>query len=399
MSRITRDFSQPDEISKEATEKMVGLLKSGRLHRYQGSVNYVSEAEEQMGKYLEAPFCLAVNSGGSSLFLALKLSGVEAGTPVLTNSYTLAPVPGAILHAGGTPVLVDCDTNTFQISVESLRAQQSATGAKHLLLTYMRGKLPDMEGVLAVVKERDLVLVEDCAHVMGSLWRGRALGTLGLFGCFSTQTNKLINSGEGGFLVTAREDLMASAIIHSGSYGHHGQHLSRPGTSELQTKHSTCPNFSLRLTNMAAVLVLDQIPLLGDKIERFNQHYNILEERLGSSSIFQFPARQAEESFVGTSFQFRLDSQDYEVLQQFQRCCLDRGVKLAWFGAREVNGFTSSHKHWSYVETETADLPETDDLLLCLYDIPLYHTASWPDAEFHTIADILMEEAGKLMAG
>ena len=77
-------------------------------------------------------------------------------------------------------------------------------------------------------------MVEDCAHVLGSKWRGKALGTHGLLGCYSTQTNKLINrsenqkiqriqhlsSGEGGFLVTSNEKLMAKAVIHSGSYGH-----------------------------------------------------------------------------------------------------------------------------------------------------------------------------------
>ena len=76
--------------------------------------------------------------------------------------------------------------------------------------------------------------MEDCAHVLGSKWRGKALGTYGLLGCYSTQTNKLINrsenqkiqriqhlsSGEGGFLVTSNEKLMAKAVIHSGSYGH-----------------------------------------------------------------------------------------------------------------------------------------------------------------------------------
>ena len=88
------------------------------------------------------------------------------GTPVLTNCYTLTPVPGAILHAGGVPVLgasricqklhltsllifsVECSEETFQIDLESLKEQQAATGARHLLLCYMRGKLPDMEGIL-----------------------------------------------------------------------------------------------------------------------------------------------------------------------------------------------------------------------------------------------------------
>ena len=93
---------------------------------------------------------------------------VTEGTPVLTNSYTLTPVPGAILHARGVPVLgpwpsaptivlflaVECSEESFQIDLESLKEQQAATGARHLLLCYMRGKLPDMEGILKFCRWR-----------------------------------------------------------------------------------------------------------------------------------------------------------------------------------------------------------------------------------------------------
>ena len=105
MSIFEKDWSAPDPISELARQKMNELLQTGRLHRYQGGPKYVSQAEEEMAKYLGVKYCLGLNSGGSALFLALKLSGVTQGTPVLTNSYTLAPVPGAIRHAGGVPVL------------------------------------------------------------------------------------------------------------------------------------------------------------------------------------------------------------------------------------------------------------------------------------------------------
>ena len=124
-------------------------------------------------------------------------------------------------------------------------------------------------------RERDITLVEDCAHVLGSKWRGKALGSLGLLGCYSTQTNKLINrwakltqnlrlcmcSGEGGFLVTSNEKLMATAVIHSGSYGHFHtvgkvnnqsilfllQHNACPEDEQLMWEaHASVPNFSLR---------------------------------------------------------------------------------------------------------------------------------------------------------
>ena len=105
MSRFFKDWSAPDPISAEARSKVDELLLSGRLHRYQGGVNHVSQAEVAMAQYLGVKYCLGHNSGGSAMFLALKLSGVTQGVPVLTNSYTLTPVPGAIAHAGGVPIM------------------------------------------------------------------------------------------------------------------------------------------------------------------------------------------------------------------------------------------------------------------------------------------------------
>jgi len=392
---FTKDWSAPDPISEGARKIVDELLVSGRLHRYQGGTKYVSEAEVEIAKYLGVKFCLGLNSGGCAIFLALKLSGVSHGTPVLTNSYTLAPVPGAIRHAGGVPALVECSSTSFQLDMTSLREQQKATGAKHLLLCYMRGKLPDVDAIIEFCKETGVTLIEDCAHVMGSYWRGKPLGTFGTFGCYSTQTNKLINSGEGGFLATNSEELISKAIIHSGSYGHFYQHSSRPeDTSLLLSEHEFCPNFSLRMTNLAAVLILDQIPNLPNKVNLFNKHYEILEHNLGKCEHFVFPGRQPEESYVGTSFQFRLKTSDYTMLQQYQRNTLARGVKLAWFGCDDVAGFTSTHKHWQYVPS--GDLSQTDLLLHNLFDLPLYHTMSWSDDDFHTISEIIIEEAEKI---
>jgi len=355
----------------------------------------VSEAETAMAEYLGAPFALGLNSGGSAIFLALKLAGVTEGSPVLTNSYTLTPVPGAILHAGGVPVLVECSEESFQIDLESLKEQQAATGARHLLLCYMRGKLPDMEGILKFCRDRNITLVEDCAHVLGSKWRGKALGTYGLLGCYSTQTNKLINSGEGGFLVTSNEKLMAKAVIHSGSYGHFHTHITCPKDEELMLEaHARVPNFSLRMTPLAALLILDQLPKVEAKIEALNRHYAILEAKLGELSCLRFPQRLSEERHVGSSFQFQLLGLDYPSLESFKRNCGERGVKVAWFGAKEVAGFTSCHRHWSYVGEK--ERPATEALLSCLFDIPLYHTMSWKEEEMEMVADIIVEEALKL---
>ena len=81
-------------------------------------------------------------------------------------------------------------------------AKAEASGARVLLLSYMRGHVPDMDRVMAACTRLGLGVIEDCAHTLGATWRGRLTGTFGEAGCFSAQTFKHLNSGEGGFVVT-----------------------------------------------------------------------------------------------------------------------------------------------------------------------------------------------------
>merc|ERR1719253_724796 len=151
---------------------------------------------------------MACNSGGCGLFLSLKALGVKPGDKVLVNAFTLSPVPGAIVHAGATPVFVDVE-ESLTISVQDLEAKAAQSGAKILMLSYMRGQVPNLDEVLAVVRRCGLRVVEDCAHTLGGKWKletqkeHRHIGTFGDVAVWSMQTNKSLNSGEGGLISTA----------------------------------------------------------------------------------------------------------------------------------------------------------------------------------------------------
>ena len=152
----------------------------------------------------------------------------------MTNAYTLAPVPGAIVHAGGTPVLVECDQASYSLSFENLKEVAANTQSKILLLSYMRGRLPcKLEDIIEYCRQLGIMIIEDCAHTLGSRYRSRHLGTWGDIGVFSLQTNKLINCGEGGFLCTNCPYIISRAIVFSGSYGHFDKHTSRPSFFQL----------------------------------------------------------------------------------------------------------------------------------------------------------------------
>ena len=123
-------------------------------------------------------YAVGVNSGGCALFLALKAAGVEPGDRVLVNAFTLAPVPGAIAHAGAAATLVDV-TDAYVIDIDDLDRKAATSGARFLMLSYMRGHIPDMDALMQVCRRHKLIVIEDCAHTMGARWDGRLSGTFG----------------------------------------------------------------------------------------------------------------------------------------------------------------------------------------------------------------------------
>ncbi len=167
-----------------------------------------AQLEAEFAREVGRRYCVALNSCGSSMFVALRCAGVQPGDKVLSNCFTLAPVPGAIAHAGAQPVLVDC-TDDLTLDLDDLAHKAAASGARVLLLSHMRGHIADMDRVLALCRAHGLTLIEDCAHTMGAGWDGRLTGTFGVAGCFSLQSYKHANAGEGGLLVTDDADLAA----------------------------------------------------------------------------------------------------------------------------------------------------------------------------------------------
>ena len=216
---FTRPFTQQEPINQEAIEAAIGVLKSGRLHRYNTIENERSEAsllEEEYAAYQGSKYCLACASGGYAMSIALKAAGLKLGEGVLTNTFTLAPVPGSISNAGGVPIFVEI-TKDLVLDLDDLSKKASESDARFLLISHMRGHLVNMDKLMQIVNEFNLILIEDCAHTMGAQWKKQKSGNFGLAGCFSTQTYKHLNSGEGGLLTSNDEEFMARAIIYSGS--------------------------------------------------------------------------------------------------------------------------------------------------------------------------------------
>ncbi|MDU0341287.1 DegT/DnrJ/EryC1/StrS family aminotransferase [Bosea rubneri] len=288
LPRLQRDLTEPEPIPEAGIARACELMRSGRLFRYGemgADQNDVAVLEQEFAALIARRYCVAVNSGGAALCLALKVLDVQPGEPVLVNGFTLAPVPGAILHAGARPVLVEIGAD-YVIDCDDLRRKARASGARVLLLSHMRGHIADMDAVMGACEELGLVLVEDCAHALCATWNGRAIGTFGEAAAFSAQTYKHLNAGEGGFLVLDDAHRAARAILHSGSYMLHEQHLSAPASDVIAGWEERTPNFSMRMTALAAALLRPQLRDLPRRVARWNAIHDRIASAMHALSMF-----------------------------------------------------------------------------------------------------------------
>lgn len=392
------DFGAPEALPEAAKLRVQELLDSGRLFRYQGQSD-VAGAEKAVAEYMGVPFVMACNSGGCALFLSLKALGVKPGDKVLLNAWTLAPVPGAVTHANATPVFVDVDREALTIDIEDLEAKAKESGAKVLVLSYMRGQIPDMDKVMAVVKRCGLLVVEDCAHTLGAKWKldgesePRHLGTFGEIGCWSCQTNKSINCGEGGLISTSRQDIASFITIATGSYGHYALNGASGDNDHLREVYPTVPNMSMRMTTVAAALLTPQLKALPEKLDSWERHALYLRKVLGECPHVRIVK---QEHFlrrklinVWSSIQFEVVGFSDEMVDEVIKRLGEIGIPVAWFGG-PLNGFTSTLRDWKFADPQGYQWNEKmERSMKALLDVPLYHTTKWSDSVIAKLADTL----------
>jgi dTDP-4-amino-4,6-dideoxygalactose transaminase len=240
---------------------------------------------------------------------------------------------------------------------------------------------------MQIVNENNLILIEDCAHTMGARWKDQRSGNFGLAGCFSTQTYKHLNSGEGGLLTSNDEEFMARAIIYSGSYMLYERHGAAPSSKAFEEIRLETPNYSGRMDNLRASILRPQLKNLEKNINRWNERYQIVETELNKVKGIEVPHRLKAERYVGSSIQFRIPKISNNEAKSFLEKNKNLGVELKWFGNDDPTGFTSNHKSWKYVNQQ--QLNKSDEILSSLFDLRLPLTFSLEDCSH--LSNIIVE--------
>jgi len=201
------------EVGDEELEALERVVRSRNLFRYYGvgdGPDEVAAFERDFAEHFGARHALCVNAGSSALICGLIGAGVGPGDEVIVPAYTWNATPNAVIATGALPVLAEID-DSLTLDPADVKARITSR-TRAILPVHMRGAPADMRALTELARDRGLVLVEDVCQAAGASFEGRRLGTFGDAGAFSLQFNKIITTGEGGVLVTDRDDLYDLAI-------------------------------------------------------------------------------------------------------------------------------------------------------------------------------------------
>jgi dTDP-4-amino-4,6-dideoxygalactose transaminase len=174
--------------------------------------------EEKFSKLCHTKYALGVNSGTTSLIIALKAAQIGPGDEVITTPVTFAASADAIIQTGAKPVFVDIDPQTGNIDPKKIPSAITSR-TKAILLVHLYGVPADMDRITTLCKKYQLILIEDASHAHGSLYKNKPVGSFGLAGCFSLYPSKTLGAvGNAGVITSNSKKFINLARMHA----HHG---------------------------------------------------------------------------------------------------------------------------------------------------------------------------------
>ena len=385
---IAPNVYDAEPIPDAARAEIDRLLSSGDLFRYTAADGApVSLLEAEFAALLGSRYALAVSSCSAALFLALKALDLPKGATVLVPAFTFAAVPSAVVHADCVPMLVEVGEN-YRVDMADFALK--LPDAQAVMISHMRGHTSDMDAIMALADAAGVPVIEDAAHSLGTVWGGRNIGTIGRVGCFSFQSYKMVNAGEGGILITDDPEVAARAVIMSGAYEQNWK--KHPGLqNSFGHWQNRLPLYNLRMQNLSAAVIRPQLPLVAERVAKGRANHDHVADRLNASGHMAVPDPLGPEQRAPDSIQFNLVGgwTDAQALG-FQAAAKARGVSVQVFGLSEGNA--RAFWNWQFLGP-VPDLPQTRAMLRRACDVRLPTRLTGADLDF--IADALVDAAIK----
>jgi 8-amino-3,8-dideoxy-alpha-D-manno-octulosonate transaminase len=260
------------------------VMQTGIFFRYnhenlRNDIWKAKEFEEEVKKVTGAKYAHAVSSGSAAVIAALTSAGIGTGDEVIVPPFTYVATIEAVLLVGALPVFAEID-ETLCLSAEGIKKVLTPK-TKGICLVHMCGGMANMDEIMPIVKEHNLILVEDAGQAFGASHKGTSVGLFGKAGCYSFDFFKIATAGEGGVLVTNDEATYKLAD----SYTDHGHdHI---GTNRGMEQHPII-GFNYRISELHAAIGKVQTSRVPDIIERNNRNKKLLTELLSKTEGISF---------------------------------------------------------------------------------------------------------------
>lgn len=382
------NLTAAEPIPDAAKAEVERILQTGDLFRYSSDHSPVALLEAEFAEALGSKFALAVSSCSAALFLSLKALGLPRDSKVLIPAFTFAAVPSSVLHADCVPVLCECGDD-YRINIEDF--EQKLPDVDAVIISHMRGHTSDMDAIMALCDAADVPVIEDAAHSLGTTWDARNIGTIGKVGCFSFQSYKMLNAGEGGIMVTNDADLIARAIIMSGAYEHNWQKhpVLHAAFAKWQNK---LPLYNLRLNTLSAALIRPQLDALADRVKNGRRNHDHVAEILGRCQWIVVPNALPQENRAPDSIQFNLRGLTDLQVDDFTGQAAALGLNVQVFGRSKDNA--RAFWNWHFLN-ENPDQPKTREMLNRACDVRLPARLSLEECD--TVANTILSAIGSIM--
>lgn len=238
--------------------------------------SFVEGFENAIKAYSKSPNALALSSGTAALHLALRTLDIKDGDIVLASSFTFAASVNPILYERCVPVLIDCD-ESWNLSPELLKKAiiESPKPPKALIVTHLYGSAAKMDEICEICDENNIALIEDAAEALGASYKGKVLGTFGIFGAYSFNGNKIITCGGGGMLISPDEQKIAKARYYS----------TQAREPLLHYEHKDF-GYNYRLSNILGAIGCGQMEVLADRVRRKREIFDLYKKILGDTGEF-----------------------------------------------------------------------------------------------------------------
>lgn len=239
----------------------------------------VTEFENEIKAYLDISGAVAMSNGTGALHMALRALGVGSGDVVFCQSMTFSASANPIVYQNATPVFIDSEPDTWNMSPEALKkAFEKYPNPKAVIVVHLYGTAAKMDEIMAICKEHNVPLVEDAAEALGGEYKGKKLGTFGDYGILSFNGNKIITTSGGGMLVGKDTDRLKTVL----------KWITQSKEPERWYEHKEL-GFNYRMSNVVAGIGRGQLTVLEDHVEQKTNIYNKYKEAFKDLPITMQP--------------------------------------------------------------------------------------------------------------